>query len=141
MSDETTQPTTGPGNNTATIMPDGPLKLSGDIQLDDERHASMALCRCGYSQNKPFCDGSHRQHSFDDNALAETEELTGEAGGGTVTLKPVANGPVIFSGELTVQTADGEILCHRSRGGLCRCGASKKKPFCDGSHKDIGFEA
>ena len=138
MSNDTEQ-----SNNsaTATVMPNGPLKLSGDIQLGDESHSSMALCRCGKSQNKPFCDGSHRDHPFEDDTLMAAEELSGEAEGGPVTLKPIPNGSVTFSGELTVQTAEGEVLCRRSRGGLCRCGASKNKPFCDGSHKEIGFEA
>ena len=126
---------------TATIMPDGPLKLSGNIQLGEESHNAMALCRCGQSQNKPFCDGSHREHPFDDKAQATAEEITGEAEGGPLTLKPVPNGSVMFSGELTIKTAEGETLCRRKRGGLCRCGASKNKPFCDGGHKAIGFEA
>ena len=46
------------------------------------------------------------------------------------------NGPVAFHGQLTL---DGEPIGYRAT--LCRCGASKNKPFCDGAHHDIGFIA
>lgn len=45
----------------------GPLLVSGDVKLVDaegnefETKAQYALCRCGRSENKPFCDGSHKQ--------------------------------------------------------------------------------
>ena len=46
------------------------------------------------------------------------------------------NGPVAFHGALTL---NGEPIGYRAT--LCRCGASKNKPFCDGSHKAAGFTA
>jgi uncharacterized Fe-S cluster protein YjdI/CDGSH-type Zn-finger protein len=51
---------------------DGPLYVRGDIELQDEqgrtfRHDTrMALCRCGESQRKPFCDNTHRLVGFSD---------------------------------------------------------------------------
>jgi CDGSH-type Zn-finger protein/uncharacterized Fe-S cluster protein YjdI len=45
-------------------------------------------------------------------------------------------GPYAFRGQLQI---DGEVVGFRAT--LCRCGASKNKPFCDGSHHDIGFSA
>jgi CDGSH-type Zn-finger protein len=45
-------------------------------------------------------------------------------------------GPYAFRGELRI---DGEPANHRAT--LCRCGASKNKPFCDGSHHEVGFDA
>ena len=46
------------------------------------------------------------------------------------------NGPYAFRAPMTV---DGKEIGNRAT--LCRCGASKNKPFCDGSHKEIGFQA
>ena len=52
-----------------------------------------------------------------------------------------ANGPAIVSGTVKVATAAGEIVEEGSRVALCRCGESSNKPFCDGSHKDCGFDS
>ncbi len=55
-----------------------------------------------------------------------------------ITIKP--NGPIIVQGKLRLEGADGNTLSNDSELYLCRCGASKNIPFCDGSHKDVGFE-
>lgn len=53
-----------------TLAPDGPLLVSGPLEILAgtgrivQRAAKCALCRCGGSQNKPFCDGSHRTNGF-----------------------------------------------------------------------------
>lgn len=53
-------------------VPDGPLYVRGDVTLTDEqgtiirRDTRMALCRCGESRNKPFCDNAHRAIGFRD---------------------------------------------------------------------------
>jgi uncharacterized Fe-S cluster protein YjdI len=53
-----------------TPWPDGPLFLRGHIAVSDAsggtvREATrVALCRCGGSANKPFCDGTHRTNGF-----------------------------------------------------------------------------
>lgn len=62
------------GGRPATIVacPDGPLLVRGDVDLvgaDGEpvdRHGrnTVALCRCGVSTIKPFCDGSHKVSGF-----------------------------------------------------------------------------
>ncbi|MFF7291687.1 CDGSH iron-sulfur domain-containing protein [Microbacterium sp. NPDC008134] len=56
---------------TITAYPDGPLLVRGDIDLVDadgkpvERHRrTVALCRCGLSAIKPFCDGTHKPAGF-----------------------------------------------------------------------------
>jgi len=52
---------------TITVRDNGPLLVSGEVQLVDaegnafETREQFALCRCGLSKNKPFCDGAHRQ--------------------------------------------------------------------------------
>jgi CDGSH-type Zn-finger protein len=50
------------------------------------------------------------------------------------------NGPLHVEGRITVRRADGEPFEARNRILLCRCGQSKNKPLCDGSHKEVGFE-
>lgn len=48
------------------VRDDGPLLVSGNVTLVDaegnpfETKEQFALCRCGLSENKPFCDGSHK---------------------------------------------------------------------------------
>jgi CDGSH-type Zn-finger protein len=58
-----------------------------------------------------------------------------------ITLKP--NGPYRVEGPITLINVDGnEIdLTGKPAISLCRCGASTNKPFCDGTHSKIGFQA
>jgi CDGSH-type Zn-finger protein len=176
--------------------------------------ASYALCRCGHSHNKPFCDGTHNKVRFDGTETAsrapyreqaqllEGPELAlSDAQGlcafarfcdpngqvwsqvqGTqdpevraMFVRQVNNcpsgrlvawdrasgqaiehrlsvsigvvedpsqevsGPLWLRGGIPVQSADGFAYEVRNRQTLCRCGASKNKPFCDGSHATVKF--
>lgn len=58
-----------------------------------------------------------------------------------ITVRP--NGPLIVDGDdVTVVDTSGNVFEPAKRPfSLCRCGASQKKPFCDGSHNRIGFQA
>lgn len=51
----------------------------------------------------------------------------------------VRDGPLWVRGGVRVESADGRAYETRHRVTLCRCGHSRNKPFCDGTHKDIGF--
>lgn len=53
------------------------------------------------------------------------------------------NGPFLVTGPVTVTDAAGNSfdLKGKETFSLCRCGASKNRPFCDGSHKTCGFES
>ena len=53
------------------------------------------------------------------------------------------NGSIRLEGEFTIQDMEGKPfdLGERTTIGLCRCGHSENKPFCDGSHKRVGFES
>lgn len=51
------------------------------------------------------------------------------------------NGPLVAKGIRRMVGPDGEAVEIKEVMALCRCGASKTKPFCDGSHKDTGFES
>ena len=179
-----------------------------------ETKASCALCRCGQSANKPFCDGSHARVGFQGAETASREPYCGrptiqegpsllltdavplcafarfcdvagqvwnlveqarpgsghawtaqEAGlcpsGRLVAwdreTRPTPRarfersigivedpaegvaGPLWVRGGIPVVAADGEPYEVRNRVTLCRCGASKNKPFCDASHASIGF--
>jgi 3-phenylpropionate/trans-cinnamate dioxygenase ferredoxin subunit len=58
-----------------------------------------------------------------------------------VTIEVIKNGPYIVKGEVELKDADGKSLPVEKRMALCRCGASSEKPFCDGTHSKIGFQA
>ncbi len=58
------------GGATIKIMSHGPFRVTGDFTLTDEdgnpleKMEKVALCRCGGSSNKPFCDGTHKTNGF-----------------------------------------------------------------------------
>lgn len=56
-----------------------------------------------------------------------------------VSVRVVRNGPYYVRGAARVVNADGEEILADERFALCRCGASRRKPFCDGSHRASGF--
>jgi len=57
-------------------------------------------------------------------------------------IRPLADGPLEISGDLTFVDGDGaERPVGENPVYLCRCGRSSDKPLCDGSHKKAGFEA
>ncbi|MEN6310002.1 MAG: CDGSH iron-sulfur domain-containing protein [Acidobacteriota bacterium] len=211
------------------VTKDGPYIVSGRVPLARERmiigpdgepekwemgpsypdRDTYALCRCGASKNKPFCDGSHAKIAFDGtetagrDAYLEHAEKTAGPGldltwseefcaaarfchGGkdawgyaeysddpkarklaveeachcptgslvawdkktgaaiepklepsiTITDCPRTGtaGPIWVKGGIAIESADGFEYEKRNRVTLCRCGKSRKKPFCDGSH-------
>ena len=216
------------------ISKDGPYRVSGEIPLSrqtivtDEEGGSetwqegktfpaqetYALCRCGQSKKKPFCDGTHTQIKFDGTetasrepylkqaqlldgpvlALTDAESLCAfgrfcdphgkvwnqvarsdeprirasfvrqvencpagrlvawdKAAGKPLEPKlPVSigliedpaqqcSGPLWLRGGIAVVAADGFAYEVRNRVTLCRCGQSRNKPFCDGTHAAIKF--
>ena len=57
-------------------------------------------------------------------------------------ITPYRNGPYLVRGPVTIADQDGnEIELKRPVVALCRCGRSRIRPFCDGTHKAIGFRA
>jgi len=55
------------------------------------------------------------------------------------TIEVIPNGPLLLRGDLHLVTGDGATIAHETRVALCRCGASENKPFCDNTHRRIGF--
>jgi CDGSH iron-sulfur domain-containing protein 3 len=55
------------------VRDDGPYKVTGPVRIVDadggvfevEGDRPIALCRCGHSRTKPFCDASHREAGFE----------------------------------------------------------------------------
>ncbi len=197
-----------------TPTPDGPYLVKDLENLVNrngpiEAKPTMALCRCGGSGNKPFCDGTHAKIGFssaklegwveDERENYEREQITihdnrgicAHAGRCTDGLSSVfrlkqepwidpdagsrddiiatvrrcpsgalsysvdgvenrdregepaifvsPNGPYVVSGApdlLETVRAEGASTEHFT---LCRCGGSKNKPFCDGTHWHQGF--
>jgi CDGSH-type Zn-finger protein len=60
-----------------------------------------------------------------------------------VTVQTLKNGPLLVKGPVQLIDAEGKPIPAKDGSGtvaLCRCGQSKSKPFCDGSHKGAGFQ-
>ena len=133
--------------NTVHVIYKGPLYVRGELDIsgvaDDMPGVRFraALCRCGHSKNKPFCDNSHEEVGFNDyGAVGETGPGI-ESSGGRLEIKPVADGPLLLSGKLSLIAGSGRVAWQGESLALCRCGESKNKPFCDGSHKAAGFRS
>ena len=197
----------------------GPLRVEGLHNLLDAKgnridtartkKGNIALCRCGYSRSKPFCDGNHRNTDFRGTKLTDGEwDFRTDYNGETVTVhdnrgtcahigyctdqlpevfrggaepwidpngasgeriaeqtrrcpsgalshsvdgverrdqdRPptvqlVAAGPYFVTGGVELrdtERTEGASLEHYA---LCRCGRSKNKPFCDGTHWYVDF--
>jgi CDGSH-type Zn-finger protein/uncharacterized Fe-S cluster protein YjdI len=136
-----------PATNQVQVRADGPLYVRGDVRLvtaDGElvlKETRMALCRCGQSQNKPFCDNSHRAAAFSDSGMVTTEDTAVVETAGEIVITLRGNGPLKLQGPFALVSGDGSSRTQASTAALCRCGASANKPFCDASHKRVGFLA
>ncbi len=133
-----------PQVNTARLWQNGPVEYKGDLQIAGDEPAKRAvLCRCGHSKNKPYCDNSHVEAGFEATGeeAGDSDAETLEVRDGPVTFTLAKDGPLIVEGNLEIIAASGRRLATKTKAFMCRCGASANKPYCDGSHKKIGFEA
>ena len=216
------------------VAKDGPYLVSGSVPLAKQTivsdaagdsqewrageslpaQASYALCRCGHSKNKPYCDGTHAKVRFDGTETASREpylkqaqltegpslsltdaqalcafarfcdpngqvwnqvEQTDDPRVSKMFVRQVNNcpsgrlvawdratgkavehalpvsigiiedpvekvsGPLWLRGGIPLVAADGTVYEVRNRVTVCRCGASKNKPFCVGSHAAVKF--
>jgi len=130
-----------PDVNVIRVLENGPLAVNADLHIEGEEPRTRAtLCRCGASKNKPFCDGSHNTAGFSATGEPPTEDSESlEARGGPLKITPYPNGPLGFAGNVEICAGTGRTVNRMTKGALCRCGQSKNKPFCDGSHKTAGF--
>lgn len=127
--------------NTVRIRENGPLAFHGALHMGGADQVLRAtLCRCGASRNKPFCDGSHATAGFVATGEPPTKDSEPLATrDGVVAVVPIADGPLQVRGSLELVSGTGRTINRTTETYLCRCGASRNKPYCDGSHKAIGF--
>ncbi len=207
----------GAGQNPVIECADGgPYLVKGPVMLKDADGAPIdtkkvtALCRCGGSKNKPFCDGTHAEIGFSgakspergpdrletyvgkDITIFDNRALCAHAGvctdrlasvwrmgeepwidpdGAAVDaiiatiqacpsgalgyardgetsataeqdpeIQVVRGGPYRVVGAIGLKDAEWGEGASRDQYTLCRCGGSKNKPFCDGSHWDLDFD-
>ena len=132
-----------PPVNLIRVRENGPVSIHADIRIGDAiAHQRATLCRCGASKNKPYCDGSHGAAGF--QATGEPPSRTSEplaVRNGMLAVKPIKDGPLKITGNLELVSGTGRTLDRLQETWLCRCGESKNKPYCDGTHKKIGFKA
>jgi CDGSH-type Zn-finger protein/uncharacterized Fe-S cluster protein YjdI len=132
-----------PPVNTLHLRENGPYAIHAKLTLAGQDDGFRAtLCRCGHSQRKPWCDGSHVAAGF----VASGEPATGNAEAlavrdGPLHVTPLANGPLQVQGNLEMCAGTGRTVARITQARLCRCGQSKNKPFCDLSHVAAGFVA
>jgi len=64
-----------------TILNNGPIRIEGEFAIHDAEgncyglagRSAISLCRCGMSENKPFCDGAHGRNGF--SSLCQARDL------------------------------------------------------------------
>ena len=135
-----------PDANSIDIAQDGPLEFRGNLslqQMDGQEVFSdtrLTLCRCGRSNNKPFCDNAHGEAGFHDRGCLGRNAGSDEPSDAeNLTIAPSPNGPLLVNGPCTIDGSDGSV--HATKVALCRCGHSNNKPYCDGSHSAAGFRS
>ena len=137
------------------VVPGGPMLVDGVrvsvLRRTDGGYAedplgdaetSFALCRCGRSSRMPSCDRDEPYDCFEE-APADGPapapfrwDVPDPAGPPAVALKP--DGPIRVAGPAPL-TYGAASVDHGDRVSICRCGASRCQPLCDGSHKVVGF--
>ena len=134
---------TAPPVNLITLMENGPYAFRGELSIGGAAAGFRAtLCRCGASKRKPFCDKSHKYVGFaatgepaalDSTPLAQRD--------GPLAVSPETDGPLQIRGNLEISSGTGRTVTRVQTARLCRCGGSANKPFCDDTHRRIGFQA
>ncbi len=130
--------------NTVRVRENGPLGFEAELLIRGTAQASprAALCRCGASKTKPFCDGSHAAAGFAATGEPAAKDFAAlEARNGPLNVEPAPNGSLKVTGNLEIVSGTGRTVNKATQVWLCRCGQSQNKPYCDGSHKAAGFVA
>ena len=132
--------------NEIEVRKNGPLLCRGEIEVYDsagmllERGDDVALCRCGLSDLKPFCDGTHKKIGFEAPGTLHDDRPEPQAGQGALQITARRDAMLVARGPMRIIGSEGGATT-RNKAALCRCGQSNRKPYCDLSHKGCGFEA
>ncbi len=100
----------------------------------DSVAAAVEMCPSGAltytrtSSNQTSTSTSKGQDSMSERDDSDVTVITVTAGG-----------PNMVSGQVEIRNDAGELVKTAKKVALCRCGASENKPFCDGSHNQVGF--
>jgi CDGSH-type Zn-finger protein len=135
---------TPPVLNTVRVRENGPLAFEAELHIKGEAQATprATLCRCGQSKNKPYCDSAHSAAGFTATGEPAAREFAAlEVRNGPLNVQPLPNGSLMVTGSLEIVSGTGRTTDKVTKVWLCRCGQSKNKPYCDGSHKAAGFVA
>lgn len=134
--------------NTLTVSENGPIYARGRIELRDAGgghladETRVALCRCGASRNKPYCDGAHEEVEFRaPSELGPGSPKPVVEREGPLVVRLIADGPLRLDGPFVLRPAGSGATAEGGSCSLCRCGGSRRKPYCDGTHREIGFRA
>ena len=132
-----------PEVNQLKTRENGPYAFHASLLVDGVADGFRAtLCRCGLSERKPWCDGSHAAGGFVATGEPATIDSPGlESRAGELRITRTQDGPLRVEGNLEVCSGTGRTVSRVTEAALCRCGHSKNKPFCDGSHRVVGFRA
>ncbi|HEX7687897.1 MAG TPA: CDGSH iron-sulfur domain-containing protein [Burkholderiaceae bacterium] len=134
-----------PPVNTIRLRQDGPYAVNAAIRIVGHERAQpvhrRTLCRCGASRNKPFCDGSHAAIGFEATGEPPTDPAIRalDPRDGPLVVTPMPDGPLEIAGPAELVSGTGRTIAKTAHALLCRCGGSRAKPFCDGTHSLNGF--
>mgnify|MGYP001222886372 CR=1 FL=1 len=79
-----------------------------------------------------FKTNSELEEEKKDTPVQEVQEIVAEA-------RVMEDGPLVLKGDFTLYDTDGKELRHMKMLSLCRCGATNNMPYCDGTHRKIGY--
>ncbi|WP_395647502.1 ferritin-like domain-containing protein [Terricaulis sp.] len=133
-----------PPVNLVRTLQDGPNAWRGDLRIDGKSIGYRAtLCRCGASKNKPYCDGSHHDIHFEASGEPATGDKTAMLAvrDGPIEITPQIDGPLMVRGNMEIISGTGRVVARVTAARFCRCGHSQNKPFCDDTHKKVGFKS
>ena len=136
-------PEAPPPVNVVHLRENGPYAFHAPLSVDGADIGMRAtLCRCGASKNKPLCDGSHNAIGFKASGEPDIRNSQSLAlRDGALQIAPQTDGPLQIIGNLEICSGTGRTIDRVTGARLCRCGGSRSKPFCDGTHANIGFKS